>query len=183
MVICVTNRKLCTDDFLLILERACDRSNMVILREKDLTQKEYCNLAEKVSKLCYERKVLFCINSFIEVAKKVPCDALQLAYPSFYNFVQNNSFFCSTGVSIHSVHEAVEAQRLGASFLIAGHIFETSSKLGLPPRGLNFLREVVSAVKIPVYAIGGIQFSHAESLLKTGAKGFCMMSQMMQNKE
>jgi thiamine-phosphate pyrophosphorylase len=181
MVICITNRKLCSNEFLQTVEKACVRSDMVILREKDLTENEYSDLACEVSKLCKEKRVLFCVHSFIETAKRVPCDALQLSYPSFCDFAAKKSQFCKTGVSIHSAHEAIEAQRLGANFLIAGHIFATSSKDGIPPRGLAFLREVVSKVHIPVYAIGGIQFSNAEPVYEAGAKGICMMSQMMRS--
>lgn len=181
MLICITNRKLCSDHFLQTVEKACDRSDMVILREKDLNEAEYSHLAGEVAKLCKSRNVLFCVHSFIETAKRVPCDALQLSYSAFCDFVAQKPLFCKTGVSIHSVPEAMEAQRLGADYLIAGHIFETSCKEGVAPRGLSFLREVVSAVSIPVYAIGGIQFDNAELIYQVGAKGVCMMSQMMRS--
>lgn len=50
----------------------------------------------------------------------------------------------------------MEAQALGATYLLAGHIFDTSCKPGLPGRGLDFLAQVCAAVPLPVYAIGGI---------------------------
>jgi thiamine-phosphate pyrophosphorylase len=59
-------------------------------------------------------------------------------------------------VSVHSKDEAIKACSLGASFLIAGHIFETDCKKGVVPRGLIFLKEIVNTVKIPVFSIGGI---------------------------
>ena len=179
MVICVTNRKLCRGAFLPTVEKACKQSDMVILREKDLNEMEYAHLAAEVSEICKRNHVLFGINSFIKTAKTIPCDTLQLSYPSFCEFTLSEPLFCQTGVSIHTVKEAIEAEHLGADYLIAGHIFATASKEGVPPKGLTFLREVVSAVKIPVYAIGGISFQHAESIYQAGAAGICMMSQMM----
>ena len=43
----------------------------------------------------------------------------------------------------------MEAERLGATYVTAGHIFTTDCKKGLPPRGLDFLKNVCDAVTIP----------------------------------
>lgn len=82
-------------------------------------------------------------------------------------------------MSVHSVEQAVRAQQLGADFLIAGHIFPTDCKPGLPPRGLEFLGQVCRAVTIPVYAIGGITPENAPLAVKAGAAGVCIMSGAM----
>ena len=42
----------------------------------------------------------------------------------------------------------MEAERLGATYVTAGHIFTTDCKKGLPPRGLDFLKNVCDAVTI-----------------------------------
>ena len=64
---------------------------------------------------------------------------------------------------------------------LAGHIFATDCKKDLPPRGLEFLKEVCNSVTIPVYAIGGIKLSDVQmdEIIKCGAKGGCIMSGMM----
>ena len=52
-IICVTNRSLCREDFLLRMERiAAAGPAAVILREKDLSPDEYGRLAEKVMNIC-----------------------------------------------------------------------------------------------------------------------------------
>lgn len=73
------------------------------------------------------------------------------------------------------------AQKLGATYISAGHIFATDCKKDLPPRGLEFLKEVCNSVTIPVYAIGGIKLSDVQmdEIIKCGAKGGCIMSGMM----
>ena len=89
--------------------------------------------------------------------------------------------FTWLSTSVHSVGEAQEAQALGATVLIAGHIYTTQCKAGLAPRGLSFLQAVCSAISLPVYAIGGIGFDaaqHAE-LKANGARGACVMSAYM----
>lgn len=83
------------------------------------------------------------------------------------------------GTSVHSLEEALEAERLGASYVTAGHIFPTECKPGLEPRGLEFLQKICEGVKIPVYAIGGIHPDNLEKIAQTGAAGACMMSEFM----
>ena len=90
--------------------------------------------------------------------------------------------FSQIGTSVHSVEDALEAQKLGATYITAGHIYATDCKKGLPPRGLDFLRNVCRAVDIPVYAIGGIKIDQAQftDILDCGAAGGCIMSGMME---
>ena len=79
------------------------------------------------------------------------------------------------------MEEAEEAQKLSATYLTAGHIYTTDCKKGLPPRGIDFLKEVCGAVTIPVYAIGGIHAGtgQIQEVIKCGASGGCIMSEMM----
>jgi thiamine-phosphate pyrophosphorylase len=88
--------------------------------------------------------------------------------------------FVVLGVSIHSVEEAISAYQAGATYLTAGHIFTTDCKKDLPPRGLDFLHTVCTAVPIPVYAIGGIDENNTITCIQEGAAGVCMMSSYMQ---
>ena len=83
------------------------------------------------------------------------------------------------GASVHSPEEAALAERLGASYVTAGHIFATGCKAGLLPRGISFLEKVCQSVSIPVYAIGGIHPSNLGKIQDTKAAGACMMSEYM----
>ena len=83
------------------------------------------------------------------------------------------------GTSIHSVEDAVQAEKLGAAYVTAGHIYTTDCKKGLEPRGTCFLAEVCENVSIPVYAIGGINECNAKECIKAGAAGVCIMSGYM----
>ena len=89
--------------------------------------------------------------------------------------------FREIGCSVHSVEDALEAQKLGATYLTAGHIYTTNCKKGLPPRGLKFLWDVCDSVTIPVYAIGGIhpETEQISEVIARGAAGGCIMSDMM----
>ena len=101
-------------------------------------------------------RVPLIINQNISVAAKLKLPNIHLSMPDLRKYKNELLPFIQLGASVHSVSEAVEAQELGASYLIAGHIFSTDCKKGVPPRGLSFLTEVCDAVTIPVFAIGGI---------------------------
>ena len=129
-------------------------------------------------------------------------------YPAIYPQVcqkgtdNYQQFFKVIGTSVHSVEDAIKAEQLGATYMTAGHIFATDCKKGLPPRGLDFLKNVCDAVEIPVYAIGGINIASSgdstasdapstydampdisvprlADVMKCGAAGGCIMSGMM----
>ncbi len=71
------------------------------------------------------------------------------------------------------------AEKLGCTYIIAGHIYDTDCKKGLEGRGLEFLKSVAESVDIPVYAIGGITTENISDVRNAGASGACIMSSAM----
>ena len=179
--ICITNRHLVDGDFLeKINEIAHSDIDAIILREKDLTENEYEKLAAAVIKICAAAEKLCILHTFVSVAIHLKHPYIQLPFNEFMAMDdKNRNFFKVIGVSTHSVDEAINAQKRGASYVTASHIFPTDCKIGLEPRGLNFLKEVCEAVSIPVYALGGINADNTEACIKCGAAGICMMSELM----
>ena len=80
------------------------------------------------------------------------------------------------GRSVHSVEAAQEAEAQGADYVIFGPVFPTASHPEAEPTGLDALREVADAVRIPVLAIGGVDLSLEETCWKAGAAGFAAIS-------
>jgi len=80
------------------------------------------------------------------------------------------------GCSVHSVEKAKEAEVNGADYVIYGHCFETNSKKGLPPNGIQPLSQIKKELNIPVYAIGGITLETLPSVKEVGADGVALMS-------
>jgi len=61
------------------------------------------------------------------------------------------------GRSVHTLSEARAAEKAGADHLLFGPVFATPGKAAYgEPQGAAALRRVVEAVRIPVWAIGGI---------------------------
>ena len=181
-VITVTNRKLSSRPFMEQVERVVKlHPKAVILREKDLSEEEYAELAAQILTLCKQYQVPCMLHTYLETARKLQHPYIHLSLFLLKENSEKLSDFLAVGCSIHSVEEAKEAQKLGATYLTAGHIYTTDCKKGLPPRGLDFLREVCNAVTIPVYAIGGIHAGTGQirEVMECGASGACIMSEMM----
>ncbi|MCA9861119.1 MAG: sulfur carrier protein ThiS, partial [Thermomicrobiales bacterium] len=68
----------------------------------------------------------------------------------------------------------------GATYLVAGHLFETGSKDGLPPIGIDRFAEIVRVAPAPVLAIGGVTPDRLAPLLAVGAAGVAVMSPFTQ---
>lgn len=183
-IICVTNRGLCEGDFPGQLERIArlERPRAVILREKDLPAEDYTALAREVSRLLLPLGAPLIPHFFADAALSLHARAVHLPLAVLRELppAQKRAFE-TIGTSVHSMDEALEAQNLGAGYLVAGHIFETDCKKGLAGRGLSFLREVCEAVRIPVWAIGGITPENLGSVLAAGAAGGCVMSLLMRH--
>jgi thiamine-phosphate diphosphorylase len=180
MLIFVTNRKLCKDDFLnRIHQLAKGKPHAIMLREKDKSLEEYEELAMKINNICEVHQVPLIINQNISVAANLGRRNIHLSMENLPKYKYDLHPFLQIGASVHSVDEGKEAQDLGATYLIAGHIFSTDCKKGFPPRGLPFLKEVCDSVSIPVFAIGGITTDKIKDVTMTGAKGVCIMSEAM----
>lgn len=177
----ITNRKLCKEDFFKHLEKiAQGKPSGIILREKDLSEEEFLSLATKCQEICQTYKVPFGINQRAEIAKKLNISWLHLSVSDFEKLSSEcRQKFERIGVSVHSAEEAVRMEQLGVDYLIAGHIYLTDCKKGVPARGLSFLQEVCNSVSVPVFAIGGITVERVQEVLEHGAAGVCVMSEMM----
>lgn len=182
--VAVTNRHLAGNDFFNRIDFLCRSSvKSIILREKDLPENEYFFLAQKVLAIGekYGKKII--LHNFAGVAEKLKCRYIHLPFSVFKEtFPEKADFFDERGTSVHSVKEALEAEKLGATYVTFGHVFSTECKKDLEPRGLNCLKEVCNSVKIPVFAIGGITEENLNSVFEYGADAACVMSLAMVQK-
>ena len=194
----ITNRKLCENENLekqiekifsaykrkIILE---DFEVVALtLREKDLYKNEYLKLVEKIYPICQKYRIDLILhqNYDLNLDKKYKIEGIHLSYDNFKSLNKNIregliKKYKRIGISIHSIDEAKEVENLGATYVVAGHIFETDCKKDLEPRGLNFIKELSSILTIPIFAIGGINEENSNLVLNSGTFGVCMMSSLM----
>lgn len=151
----------------------------IVLREKDLQEKDYEQLAKQVLDICSKYNIECILHTYYGAAEKLNCKKIHLPLDILRKNPEIAEKFEVIGVSTHSKEDAMEAEKLGAYYITAGHIFETDCKKGLPGRGLKFLKNVCESVDIPVYAIGGISSANINEVIEAGAYGACLMSGFM----
>ncbi len=149
--------------------------NTVQLREKDLAPPDLAHLAGRL-RAAIDGRALLIVNGNADVASEIAADGLHL--PADAPFARPDGVTL-VGRSVHSVEDAVRAEREGADYLIAGPIYETPSHPGVPAAGLRLISGVVAAVSVPVIAIGGITAARVPGVLSAGAGGVAVISAVL----
>lgn len=184
--VAVTNRKLSENDFLERIRQlaAGDFYDAIVLREKDMEESEYIDLAKDVLAICKNWGKHCILHQYTEAARALNHPFLHLPLSIWENSGQTEQAALrqemkGLGTSVHSKEQLDAAIRLKADYVFAGHIFTTDCKKGVPPKGLSFLKEICSASPVPVFAIGGIREDRENAVLAQGAVGACYMSASM----
>jgi thiazole tautomerase (transcriptional regulator TenI) len=146
------------------------------IREKHRTAREYMEWFNALRELLPDVRIV--VNDRADVAFAIQADGVQLAWHSIG--VDDARMMlpatCQVGCSVHNTDEAIKAQNGGADFVLFGHVFATTSKPGLEPRGVDLLKQVVRSVTIPVIALGGISSQNIERLSVDCGAGVAIMS-------
>ena len=177
----IYNKKTCNKEaYIEHLVKLAKRVDLMILREKNLNIEEYKNLAQNLL-AALENKDMLVLHTHIETSFQINYKKIHLPFNIFCKNLSLLHKFDLTGVSIHSLEEARFAEKHGADYIIAGHIFQTQCKKDLKPKGLDFLENICKNIKIPVYALGGITEKNELDTIRTGALGACRMSDYMKD--
>ena len=141
--------------------------DIIQLREKDLTEDELRPIALALL-TAIESPNRLQINGHPKLAVELGCG---LHLPEAMQVVDNPPRPFS-----RSVHRFEGISTLiNTDFVIAGHLFATPSKAGIPARGIDWLRALVQISPVPVVAIGGIDVSNAAQAIRAGADGIAVI--------
>ncbi|MGA2192674.1 MAG: thiamine phosphate synthase [Nitrospirota bacterium] len=178
----ITDRKAVREEKTLedVLERAFEAGvKGVLLREKDLPDRDLLNLAERIRDLTLRHRVRLLISGRTDIAMAVGADGVHLSSGSLplgpaREIVGVEKYI---GVSTHSLGEARRAEDEGADFITFGPVYHTKSKEAYgPPKGIEELGRVCTEIEIPVFALGGINKENVTDVLKAGAFGVAAIS-------
>jgi thiamine-phosphate pyrophosphorylase len=153
-------------------------------RAKHLNTKEMYEEAFALRKIC--RKAIFLVNDRIDIALAVNADGVHLGQHDLSYQVARKLLGKKKiiGITVHSVKEAKEAQRLDADYLGVSPIFATGTKQDAgKPVGIALLKKIKEKVSIPVVAIGGISLLNAPKVIRTGTDGLCAISAVVTKRD
>ncbi len=154
-----------------------------MVREKDLPNEDLRSLVNEIMGIArhYDDAVVL-INSNATVASL--CEAHGVHLPQGYSVREARRVIgpdALVGVSTHSLTEALQACKYGADYVTFSPVFESTSKPGYGPStgGLEGLKQVASALSIPVIALGGITPEKMIECFEAGAAGIAVLGWIM----
>lgn len=151
---------------------------MLQLREKDLDEKSFLEEAAAVKALCARYQVPFLIDDNVPLALRCGADGVHVGQSDMEAEEVRRRIGPDKllGVSAQTVGQAQKAEAAGADYLGVGAVFSTTTKLDADTVSLETLREICTAVKIPVVAIGGINEANLPELSGSGISGVAVVS-------
>ncbi|SHI81872.1 hydroxymethylpyrimidine kinase / phosphomethylpyrimidine kinase / thiamine-phosphate diphosphorylase [Malonomonas rubra DSM 5091] len=154
---------------------------IVQYRAKEVRPDDRHKMAQKLRDLCTEYGAKLIINDLPELARDINADGVHLGQDDM-PAVQARQILGGgkiIGISTHSVEEALKAEAQGADYIAIGSIFPTGTKDDTTLVGLDMLRNVRKAVRVPLVAIGGITPEGAFEALEAGADSVAVISGVM----
>jgi len=153
-------------------------ARVVQYRDKERSPDGQVNLARQLVKLCKEAGATFLINDSPELALACFADGVHLGQAD--GSVNDARKLLGPGkligVSTRTVDQALKAEMAGADYIGVGSIFPTSTKNDAELIGVETLRKVRMAVKIPLVAIGGIDGMNGAEAIAAGADALAVIS-------
>ncbi len=154
-------------------------ATVVQLRER-LPTGELYDLAITLRAVLRGRALLL-INDRVDVALAVGADGVHLPEHSLPGKAVRAIVGegCILGRSVHSVDAAMRAEAEGADFVQIGAVYETKSKPERTPCGVELVRAVAEAVRVPVIAVGGVTAENIAEVVEAGADGVAVIGAIL----
>lgn len=169
-------------EFLNKIEAACANGVTVVqLREKNLSTRDYYELALKVKQITDKYDLPLIIDDRIDICLAVDAHGAHIGDDELPVKVARKLLGKDKilGVSAKTVTRATEAAADGADYLGTGAIFPTQTKVVTKQTSIDTLKAITAAVNIPVVAIGGITEERIDVFKGTGIVGVAIVSEIM----
>ena len=147
-------------------------------RDKQLSVRQRLDIAQQAQKLCSDYRAIFIINDSVEIAWATDADGVNIGQSDLPSdlaakMLKKNKII---GVSVTNMDE-VKSALASASYLGLGPVFSTQTKTdAASPTGLELLRQTRVITRLPIAAIGGIDFGNVRQVLAAGADMICAIS-------
>lgn len=153
-----------------------DKIDFVQIREKTKTADEIITLLQYMEEGGVDKDKII-LNDRLDIALLMGIQSVHLPEKGLpVKMVKQNFPHIRVGSSVHSYEGAKKAERDGADYCLFGHCFETNSKKGKTPNGIQPILKIKEELRIPVYAIGGITLNKIDTLQQVKADGIAVMS-------
>ncbi|MDD5583488.1 MAG: thiamine phosphate synthase [Candidatus Omnitrophica bacterium] len=132
------------------------------------------------------KKAALLINDRIDIALAVNADGVHIGQDDMPFAVARSLLGKNKiiGITVHDLRQALIALRQGADYLGVSPIFTTGTKVDAgQPVGISLIERIREHGEIPIVAIGGINLSNAQSVIRAGADSICAISAVVTKKD
>lgn len=151
------------------------------LRLKDAASRDFLACAREIAARCRQRGALLIVNDRADIAKLADADGVHVGQDDLPLEAARSILGRDriVGVSTHSIEQARAAEAGGADYIGFGAIYSGGLKNVANARGLERLRAVRAAVRIPIVAIGGITETSLPDVLDAGADAAAIITDIV----
>ena len=171
----------------LIARQLCDGgADLVQLRAKKSSVEEVRRMAETILPITRSANVGLVINDHLQIARDIGAEFCHLGQEDFFDTGHEHvkelrmpNAECRIGLSTHAPEQAQRAVAGGADYIAIGPVYATGTKPMAKPVTLDYVRWAAENVKIPWFAIGGINLQNLDEVLAAGARSICVVSAIL----
>ncbi|HEY2921452.1 MAG TPA: thiamine phosphate synthase [Candidatus Binatia bacterium] len=151
------------------------------LRVKTMAPREFFELARRVRVETRARGCKLIVNDRVDIALACDADGVHLGQDDLPVAAGRKLMGDKiVGISTHAIDQVREAEQNGADYIGFGPMFGTMTKAtGYSARGVEMLRQVRAAVKLPIVAIGGITEQNVRQVWQAGADSAAIISDIL----
>jgi thiamine-phosphate pyrophosphorylase len=158
--------------------------DIIQVRGKKLSHSKLVKLVRAVVQATAESDVPVIVNDDIAAAEEAGAAGVHLGQEDWAAIprAKRNLRLVNmnlVGISTHSLHQAMEAERDGANYIGVGPIFPTGTKPDATPVGVELIHQVAARVATPFFAIGGITLDNLAAVLAAGATRVAVVSAIL----
>ena len=152
--------------------------DVIQVRAKEMSHAQRVELARAVVKAAHDVPVI--VNDDVAAARETGAAGVHLGQEDYAAVTRDQLTGLSIiGISTHTLAQARQAARDGADYIGIGPVFATGTKPGVPPVGVELVRQYANEIKIPFFAIGGITMQTLDAVLATGATRVAVVSAIL----
>jgi thiamine-phosphate pyrophosphorylase len=151
------------------------------LRLKDAPGRDFLAAARAIADLCRKRGAILIVNDRIDIAILADAHGVHLGQQDLPLEAARRIAGVSKmiGISTHNVEQARAAENGGADYIGFGPMYPGGLKNIAAGQGLDQLRAIRAAVKIPIVAIGGITEARVAETLEAGADAVAIITDVV----
>jgi thiamine-phosphate pyrophosphorylase len=165
----------------------CDGgSDLIQLRAKNSSVDEVRRMAAKILAVTRAAKIPLVINDHLDIADELGAEFCHLGQEDFFDAgfkhisdLRITHHASRIGLSTHAPAQAERAVAAGPDYIAIGPVFATGTKPTAKPVTLDYVRWAAREVKIPWFAIGGVNLQTLDAVLAAGATRVCVVSAIL----